>query len=151
MSEPNDSQPPKFVWTDAYKLGYGPMDDTHQDFVDKVNAILMAGDDTLLARLDDFVAHTEAHFGQEAEWMANTGFPAAQCHIDEHDAVMKSVREVRALLSDNPGRRNADIARSLAQELKNWFPGHADYLDSALAQWMVKKIFGGAPIVFRRG
>ena len=30
-------------------------------------------------------------------------------------------------------------------------PGHADYMDSALALWMVKRAHGGAPLVFRRG
>jgi hypothetical protein len=29
-------------------------------------------------------------------------------------------------------------------------PGHADYLDSALAAWMSKQIDGGKPVVLRR-
>lgn len=146
----SSSTAPVFPWTDAYKLGYGPMDETHRDFVEKVNALLIAGDDALLARLDDFVAHAEAHFGEEARWMSSTNFPAMQCHIDEHEAVMKSVREVRALLAAQVDQRNVELTHSLAQELVRWFPGHADYLDSALSQWMVKRVFGGAPVVFRK-
>ena len=38
----------------------------------------------------------------------------------------------------------------LAQSLADWFPGHADYLDSALAQWMVKKQLGAIPVVVRK-
>lgn len=144
------STAPAFSWTDAYKLGYERMDDTHRDFVQKVNALLMADDASLLARLDDFIAHAEAHFGEEAQWMKTTDFPAAQCHIDEHDAVMKSVLEVRALLAAQPDAKYFGITRSLAEELKRWFPGHADYLDSALSHWMVKRVYGGAPIVFRK-
>jgi hypothetical protein len=34
--------------------------------------------------------------------------------------------------------------------LFEWFPGHADYLDSALAAWMTKQTMGGKPVVFRR-
>lgn len=148
MSTP--AAPTVFAWTDAFKLGYEKMDDTHRDFVVKVDALLQAPDETLLARLDEFIAHAEAHFGEEAEWMNSTDFPPRQCHIDEHDAVMKSLREVQALLvlADNP--RRFEITRSLAQELVRWFPGHADYLDSALAQWMVKRLYGGAPVVLRR-
>src|SRR3546814_3877035 len=37
---------PAFVWTDRYKLGYERMDDTHLDFVEKVNALLVADDST---------------------------------------------------------------------------------------------------------
>ncbi len=78
--------------------------------------------------------------------MRSTDFPALQCHADEHDAVMKSVREVQAVVAQG----NCGEARSLARALADWFPGHADYMDSALAQWMSKKLFGGAPVVLRR-
>lgn len=144
------STAPPFPWTDRYKLGYERMDDTHRDFVEKVNALLVATDDEMLSRLDDFVAHAEAHFGEEMEWMKSTDFPAADCHIDEHDAVMKSVREVRALLASDHSPRSLEAARSLSRELMKWFPGHADYLDSALSHWMCKRIYGGAPVVLRR-
>jgi hemerythrin len=60
---------------------------------------------------------------------------------------MKSVREVRALIAAGG---DPATARGLAAALQDWFPGHADYLDSALAQWMVKKQTGGIPIVLRR-
>lgn len=78
--------------------------------------------------------------------MEDTQFPARQCHIDEHAAVMKSVREVQALLA----RGDTTHCRSLADELARWFPGHADYLDSALAHWMCKQRLGGKPVVIRR-
>ena len=45
---------------------------------------------------------------------------------------------------------NFGVVRELAQALMDWFPGHADYMDSALALWMVKRSHGGAPLVFRR-
>ena len=32
----------------------------------------------------------------------------------------------------------------------DWFPGHADYMDSALATWLVKKSHDGRPLVLRR-
>ncbi|NGY04365.1 bacteriohemerythrin [Solimonas terrae] len=139
-----------FVWTDRYKLGYERMDDTHRDFVEKVDALLGAGDTELAARLDAFIAHAEAHFDEEKEWMQSTGFPAADCHIDEHAAVMKSVLEVRELLSASPGTRAFDATRSLARALVDWFPGHATYLDSALSAWMCKRVYGGKPVVFHR-
>lgn len=144
------SPAPVFAWTDAFKLGYEKMDNTHRDFVVKVNALLMADDASLLARLDDFIVHAEVHFGEEAHWMKTTDFPVGQCHIDEHDAVMKSVLEVRERLAAKPEATNFEITRSLARELMRWFPGHADHLDSALSHWLVKRAFGGAPVVFRR-
>lgn len=135
-----------FDWDDRYLLGHGAMDDTHRAFVSLVDALLKAPDAELEQALADFAAHAVAHFEQEDGWMKGTGFPAADCHIDEHAKVLASVREVQQELAAG----NHDIVRELAHALMDWFPGHADYMDSALALWMVKRSHGGAPLVFRR-
>ena len=80
--------------------------------------------------------------------MRETEFPARDCHTEEHAAVLASVREVRALLAER--RAGAVLLHRLAEQLFVWFPGHADYLDSALAAWMSKRIFGSQPVVLRR-
>ncbi|MBS0552175.1 MAG: hemerythrin, partial [Proteobacteria bacterium] len=45
---------------------------------------------------------------------------------------------------------NVEVGRDLARALVDWFPGHADYMDSALANWMVKRAHDGSPLVLRR-
>ncbi len=134
------------VWSDALLLGYEPMDAVHEEFVDVVNRLLNAPDAELLRHLDEFFEHAEQHFGLEDRWMTETGFPPRDCHMAEHAAVLKSAREVR----EYEAAGNTAVARSFAAELARWFPGHADYLDSALAQWMFKRQHGGKPLVFRR-
>lgn len=134
-------------WSDRYLLGYPAMDRTHQEFVECVAALQTADDVELPRCLEAFASHAVAHFEQEERWMAETDFPAAQCHADEHAAVLKSVREVQALLRE-PGR--AQVVRDLAEALVGWFPGHADYMDAALSHWLAKRSFGGAPVVLRR-
>lgn len=139
-------------WSDQFLLGYPAMDATHAEFVACVAALQHAEDAQLVDCLEAFAAHAVAHFAQEELWMQTTGFPAAQCHIDEHAAVLASVREVQALLVDaNNGPRRFCVVRDLTAELVRWFPGHADYLDAALSQWMSKRAHGGAPVVLRRG
>lgn len=135
-----------FEWSDDFLLGYPPMDATHREFVLVVRALIDAKDDEVAARLDEVARHAERHFGEEREWMETTKFPPAQCHIDEHEAVLKSVHEVQAVVAAG----NVAVARSLAQALVDWFPGHADYLDSALSAWMSKQKFGGKPVVLKR-
>ena len=133
-------------WDDSYLLGYAPMDDTHREFVVALDALLASDDEQLAARLEAFQRHAKAHFDEEDRWMRGTGFPPAQCHIDEHAAVMKSVGWVLEAV------RQGDLAegRRLAAALADWFPGHAFHLDSALAHWMVKRAYGGKPVVLRR-
>jgi hemerythrin len=133
-------------WNDNYLLGYGPMDATHREFVEIVNALLTCEDGEFAAHLDAFARHAEAHFAEEDAWMESTDFPPKDCHIQEHAAVMASVRQVIEVV------KQGDIAegRRLAAALADWFPGHAFHLDSALSHWMVKRSHGGKPVVLRR-
>ena len=133
-------------WDDDLRLGYGPMDEVHEEFVALVAACQDAADAELPALLLKLESHTEAHFGEEDRWMRDTDFPPADCHIEQHQAVLASIAEVRALLAT--GR--VDVARSLLQALEEWFPQHASQLDSALAHWMFKRRFGGKPLLMRR-
>jgi hemerythrin len=136
-----------FEWTDKFLLGYAPMDEVHHEFVTLVNALRTCADADMPAALNAFAEHAERHFSEELEWMKATDFPAMECHADEHAAVLKSVREVQAIVATGDCKH----VRSLADALVDWFPGHADYLDSALSHWLVKKRHGGAPVVLRRG
>ncbi|CAN5498160.1 hypothetical protein BH09PSE5_BH09PSE5_29390 [soil metagenome] len=146
MSDHATSSAPDFVWNDTYLLGYGPIDDEHREFVETVHAIQVAADDQVAACLEAFAEHAKGHFEMENAMMVETEFPARDCHIDEHAAVMKSVEQVREVVA----RGDFNEGRRLAAELERWFPGHADYLDSALAQWMCKRSLGGKPVVIRR-
>lgn len=140
-----------FTWDDRFVLGFGPMDAVHEEFVARVAALLAAADAELPALLETLAGHLQQHFGLEDEWMRETAFPPRDCHIDEHAAVLKSVREVQALLAEPATLgRGCSAARGLAAALEDWFPGHADYLDSALAAWMCKRQHGGKPVVVRR-
>ena len=147
MSEAGITEPvAPLAWRDAYALGYTPMDDTHREFVECVAAVQKAGDAELPAALDALAAHCERHFEEENRWMRETDFPPRDCHIDEHARVMESVQAVKKRVAEG------DLAngRRLADALADWFPGHADYLDSALSHWMFKRRFGGKPMVLRR-
>jgi hemerythrin len=134
------------VWSDAFLLGHGPMDRTHREFVDIVGALQRCDDADFARHLRAFIVHAQAHFGEEDRWMAESGFPAMDCHVDEHAAVLQSAREVEALVPAG----NIALGRRFAAEVARWFPSHADHLDSALSHWLVKQRCGGAPVVLRR-
>jgi hemerythrin-like metal-binding protein len=137
-----------FVWTDARLLGFTPMDDTHKEFYEVALRLVICTDTNALAAIEEFEQHAVSHFEQEEEWMNKTNFPPRKCHIAEHEGVLKSVREVRGAIED--GRAGCALAQDIGLRLFQWFPGHADYMDSALAAWMTKQAMGGKPVVFRR-
>ena len=138
------------IWSDRLLLGFPSMDEEHREFVSCLQALqqaLQQADTASVAqRLDEFAAHARKHFGAEDRWMEETKFPARECHVDEHAAVLKSLDQVRALVAAG----NASHVPSLAAELARWFPGHADYLDSALAAWMSKQRWDAKPVIIRR-
>ena len=106
-----------------------PLDEVHEELVEIVSQMQRASDPEIPGLLDSFITHAKAHFEAEDTWMVETEFPARDCHTGEHAAVMKSVEKVKVFVAQG----NYEICRSLAAELADLFPGHADYLDSALS------------------
>ena len=119
-------------WTDSLALGVAPMDATHREFVDQLNALAQASDDAFLDLLDAFIAHTEAHFAQESRWMRETGFPALHCHEAEHDGVLGVMREVRGYVEQG----KAHVGHVLLAELPEWLRTHLATMDGALADFI---------------
>jgi hemerythrin len=127
-------------------LGYGPMDTIHAEFSELLALANGPGERDWVELLTRIDAHLRSHFEAEDRWMTETEFPPRECHMDEHAAVLKSSGEVLALAVEG----ETSPAPSFVAELGRWFPGHADYLDSALAAWMCKRRFGGKPVVLHK-
>lgn len=138
----------KLEWGDALLLGHGPMDHSHEEFVQVVKALAACNAVTALGCLQALEDHLLAHFGTEHEWMERTAYPAMECHLAEHQKVLDSVQEVNALAKI--GQVGLRDSRRLAAALADWFPKHATYLDSALSAWISKRRHGGAPVILRR-
>ncbi len=116
-------------WVDAFVLDNARMDETHREYVDMLNALDEAPEDQFMTGLDAFIAHTEAHFGQEDRWMKRTNFAPVNCHTTEHANVLEIMREVRRRVEQG----DFDIGRRLIKELAPWFANHAETMDAALA------------------
>jgi hemerythrin-like metal-binding protein len=135
------------VWNDSLLLGDPEMDAVHEEFVACITAVMNAPQSDVATAFAELERQAISHFEMEDTWMRENDFPARDCHIDEHAAVMASIIGVGRQIAAGDTSRARDIAQALA----DWFPGHADYLDSALAAWMCKRRWGGKPIVIRRG
>jgi hemerythrin len=129
----------------ARELGYGPMDAMHAEF-DELLQRRNVGTTDWLPLLTAVDQHLREHFALEDRWMIETDFPPRECHMNEHAAVLKS----STLVLDAARQGDLSHARGFVAELSRWFPGHADYLDSAVAAWMCKRQYGGMPVVVHR-
>jgi hemerythrin len=146
MQTAASTPPPPASWHYDLQLGYGPIDHIHEEFVVLVDALLAAPDERVAAALAAVHVPSREHFASEEQWMQETDFPARDCHADEHAAVLQSMEGVTCRVASG----DFEAGRHLARALADWFPGHADYLDSALAHWMCQKHMGGKPVVLRR-
>ena len=121
-------------WQDAWTLNHPAMDETHHEFIAEINHMLAVPDHEMLAAVDQFIAHTVAHFEQERVWMESTNFPPKGCHIGEHDRVLAIVQQVRQMVEGG----DYAIGRRLAEELVPWFNQHAQTMDAALAYVLIE-------------
>lgn len=133
-------------WSDDFLLGYGPMDEAHQMLVNCIHALQDAVPEECPGLMAQLLEHATAHFKQEDDWMVATDFPPRGCHMDEHAAVLATIKGVTELALQG----SSDKCALLANELARWFPGHADHLDSALSHWLCKIKHDAKPLVFKR-
>lgn len=111
-------------------LGNPVLDDTHAEFVELLNRLASAID--ALPILDEMIAHTAAHFALEESWMARINFPAAGCHVSEHNQVIGVMRMVRKRVAGG----ETEFAQILATELSAWLRIHATTMDYALTNFI---------------
>lgn len=116
-------------WSEGLALDLPLMDDTHQEFVELLQAVERADDARLIAAWQALVQHTEAHFGQEDRWMQSTRFASGNCHSLQHKVVLQVMREG----AERAAQGELGVLRGMAAELAVWFPQHTQSMDAALA------------------
>ncbi len=133
---------------DHTPLGLAEMDAAHDEFAGCLQALARAPAGCHQAALAALIEHCRAHFAAEQQLMEQGDFPAAACHVAEHEAVLASLREVSAITAVDTATA---VTARLVVALQDWFPAHVDHLDSALAHWVVKRRHGAVPVVVQRG
>ena len=128
------------AWTDKLVLNQPTLDATHEEFVELLNAFGAALDDGLdaLPAYQALLAHTQAHFAMEEDWMARCGFEPQNCHASQHAMVLNVMREALRYANELNDREPLNILRT---ELAGWFPQHAEMMDAALVFTMEQRGF----------
>ncbi len=124
---------PTLTWSDDLVMNMDKMDQTHREFVDLLAATELAPEDKLIASFIELIAHTEEHFSGENQWMQDVSFGPGGCHTDEHDMILKVMREA---LRRGQEDGNLKLVRQLTGELAVWFDGHAKSMDAVLAMFL---------------
>jgi hemerythrin-like metal-binding protein len=125
----HDTPHQSLQWNEALALDMPLMDDPHREFVELLEAVVLAADAEIAACWSKLISHTQEHFDTEDQWMLASGFAPGNGHSIQHRVILQVMREGEA--SGIAG----DYAkvRQLAHELGLWFPQHAQSMDASLA------------------
>ena len=130
-------------------LGDPALDQEHAQLQRLIEQLLQAPPAGAMEALARLKAYAAMHFKLEDKDLRRIGDPNANCHLDEHAAVLRSLDEVAALLA-GPQPRPVDLTRRLATELLRWLPEHVQVMDAGIASVRTRERFGGAPIQVKR-
>ena len=117
---------PLMTWTEKMSVGVRVLDDDHKNLVAMVNELydsMQAGHsrEALGGILDRLVSYTKMHFSREETFFAQTKYPAADGHKQEHADLTKQVLEVQRKYAAGT---NAALSIDVLQFLKNWLVRH---------------------------
>lgn len=138
--------------SDELTLGDAALDADHARLHSLSLELLQAPPEGAVAVLDALCEHAAQHFAAEDADLQGMRDGNAKCHLDEHQAVLKSLDEVRALLVGDAHTPEAKerVVRGLAGELLRWLPHHVQEMDAGVATWRSKQRFGGAAVKITR-
>jgi hemerythrin len=117
---------PLMNWTEKLSVGVAVIDDDHRKLVGMINELYDAmqaghGKNTLGRILDDLVQYTKFHFAREEKFFAQTGYPAAVPHKQEHDALTRQVLDVQQKYAAGA---SATLSLDVLHFLKDWLIKH---------------------------
>jgi hemerythrin-like metal-binding protein len=138
--------------TPVRALGDAQLDAEHEELQRLSEELLAAGPERLVAALDALRGHVAAHFEGEDQDLRRLGGHNAECHLDEHAAVLKSLEEVRMIVADptSEGSAKLRLARRLASQLSQWLPEHVDQMDASVAAARDRERLGGTRVQITR-
>lgn len=129
-------------------LGDPLLDREHDAFLVQVLAFKNANGAAALNALSLLRDQARVHFAGEDADLQCLGGANARCHLEEHAAVLRSLDEVHALLSDPgvPPELYRQLVDGLSAELLRWLPVHVREMDEGLVAARIRSRFGGARV-----
>lgn len=128
---------------DIPSIAVGSMNDTHHEEVALVNALgaLLQqaaegnGDiPAITAALDEWIAHTEAHFARENKLMQEYGFPPFAVHAQEHSSALEGLHEIQRRWKEDQDVEQ--LAGYVFNSWPQWFQMHVNSMDNVTAQFL---------------
>jgi hemerythrin-like metal-binding protein len=117
---------PWMTWSEKLSVGVGVLDEDHKRLVGMINELHDArqtrhGRETLGRILGELVEYSKVHFDREETFFAQTGYPAADSHKRQHEAL---TRQVLDLQQRYQAGTDVTISAEVMTFLKKWLVTH---------------------------
>jgi hemerythrin-like metal-binding protein len=124
-------QAPFIIWTPQLSVGVAVLDEEHKKMVELINDLHSGitagrGTETLGIVLDQLVESYREHFTREEELFAQTTYPAAEEHIQEHHALTQFLLDVQDRY--NHGKFDA-LSLETLNFFRSWMSEHLQGTD----------------------
>jgi len=128
-------------WNDKMNIGIASIDSEHRRLVEMLNTLYDAvqsgkGRDALGPVLDGLIAYTAGHFKNEERLFAETGYPDAVAHKQEHDDLTRQVLDVQAKYKSGA---SGTLSLEVMNFLKNWLIKHIQGSDKKYGPHLTAK------------
>jgi len=115
------------------------MNNDHKEFVESLNKLMelvaiLNNDKCIDTALEQLLTHTEEHFAKEESLMIQANFPPYPVHKNEHERVLKILRE--AINHWHLNRDRESLQPLLQELLPEWFMQHVSTMDKITAQFI---------------
>ena len=129
-----------FEWNDDFSMKVPSIDAQHKRLVEMLNALHAgmssgAGNAQLEGILGGLIEYTAHHFAHEEALFAEHGFPEAEAHIAEHEALVAQVLDFKGKLE----RKEVRITMELMRFLKDWLIKHILGSDKRYSAFFVER------------
>ncbi len=115
---------------DIHSVGYDPIDNDHDEFIDLLNKLDTADNAGFPALFRQLYEQTEQHFERENQLMKQSSYPGESEHKSEHQRVLGEFKQFKTRVD----KGLIAFGRSFVKDrLPQWFGLHVTTMDSALA------------------
>jgi hemerythrin len=128
------------VWSDAYSIGFEPLDAQHKELVRMMNALFEAckkSDNeakiTFLKTVKEAVNYTRTHFSNEEDYLTKINYPDLPEHKKQHDNFVTTLMDALK----NYQKDNSEPIK-LAIFLKDWLLNHILGTDKKYVPYILK-------------
>lgn len=124
----------------SIELGIPSIDAEHRGQLERMNALGAAiarggAPEQIADDLADLIDYLDAHFNTEKKLMREQGYPRADTHLQDHEAALALLRELRERL----GAGDLAALEQLLRTLRVWLVSHIDTADRALATYLTDR------------